>query len=88
MLKKVYLLDCSGQNSDEGFNLGDDIQSLAMGKLIGRFDGYVQREHLNDVEQECVVPMNGFFFRVLIGLHLTIFILFLCHSTYAKSLKI
>lgn len=43
------------------FNLGDDIQSLAVSRLLPRVDGYVCREALNQVDSECVVPMNGFF---------------------------
>ena len=43
------------------FNLGDDIQSLAVSRLLPRVDGYVCREALSQVDTECVVPMNGFF---------------------------
>ncbi len=43
------------------FNLGDDIQSIAVSRLLPKVDGYVCREALNQVDAECVVPMNGFF---------------------------
>jgi len=43
------------------FNLGDDIQTLAVSRLLPRVDGYVCREGLDKVETECVVPLNGFF---------------------------
>ena len=43
------------------FNLGDDIQSLAVSRLLPRVDGHVCREALNSVETDCIVPMNGFF---------------------------
>jgi hypothetical protein len=43
------------------FNLGDDIQSLAVSRLLPQVDDYVSREELDHVEDECVVPLNGFF---------------------------
>ena len=43
------------------FNLGDDIQTLAMSRLLPHVDGHVCREALNLVDSECVVPINGFF---------------------------
>lgn len=43
------------------FNLGDDIQTVAVSRLLPKVDGYVCREALNQVDSECIVPMNGFF---------------------------
>ena len=43
------------------FNLGDDIQSLAVSRLLPRVNGHVCREALNSVDTNCIVPMNGFF---------------------------
>jgi len=43
------------------FNLGDDIQTLAMSRLLPHVDGHVCREALSLVDSECVVPINGFF---------------------------
>ena len=43
------------------FNLGDDIQTLAVSRLLPKVDGHVCREALNDLQADCIVPMNGFF---------------------------
>lgn len=59
---KFKLLDYSGPHSEHGFNVGDDIQTLAMQGLVENFDGYISREHLNNkLEENIIVPMNGFF---------------------------
>jgi hypothetical protein len=57
----IYVLEYTGKIFERFFNLGDDIQSLAISKLLPRVDGYVSRESLDQVQEPCVVPMNGFF---------------------------
>lgn len=62
VILKVKLLDYSGPLSEHGFNVGDDIQTIAMQGLVKDFDGYISREHLNKkLDENIIVPMNGFF---------------------------
>ncbi|GGD00797.1 polysaccharide pyruvyl transferase family protein [Halopseudomonas salina] len=57
----IRVLEFTSPVFERFFNLGDDIQSLAVSRLLPKVDGYVCREALNHVDTECVVPMNGFF---------------------------
>lgn len=57
----ICLLEYTGTVFERFVNLGDDIQTLAVSRLVPRVDGYVSREALNQVTQPCVVPLNGFF---------------------------
>lgn len=58
---KIFLLKYEGKSFEGTFNLGDDIQSMAAGRLLPRVDGYVARDRLNEVNEPCVVSMNGYF---------------------------
>lgn len=60
-MSKVCALEYSCPIFERFINLGDDIQRLAVSRLLPRVDGYVSREGLNKVTEECVVPLNGFF---------------------------
>lgn len=60
-MKKIYALEYTGKLFEKYFNLGDDIQTLAVSRLLPRVDGYVCREALNQVTESCIVPLNGFF---------------------------
>lgn len=60
-MDKIYALEYTGSIFERFFNLGDDIQTLAVSRLLPRVDGYVSREALDQVTEPCVVPMNGFF---------------------------
>jgi hypothetical protein len=60
-VKKIYALEYTGTIFERFFNLGDDIQTLAVSRLLPRVDGYVSREALDQVTEPCIVPMNGFF---------------------------
>lgn len=60
-VEKIFALEYTGTIFERFMNLGDDIQTLAVSRLLPRVDGYVSREALNQVEEPCVVPMNGFF---------------------------
>ncbi len=61
LFKKVCVLEYTGKVFENSFNLGDDIQTLAVSRLLPRVDGYVCREALNQVTESCAVPLNGFF---------------------------
>lgn len=60
-MEKIFALEYTGSIFERFFNLGDDIQTLAVSRLLPRVDGYVSREALDQVDEPCVVPMNGFF---------------------------
>lgn len=60
-MSRICALEYSGPVFERFINLGDDIQTLAVSRLLPRVDGYVSRERLNDVTEECIVPLNGFF---------------------------
>lgn len=60
-MKKILALEYTGSIFERFFNLGDDIQTLAVSRLLPRVDGYVSREALDQVTEPCIVPMNGFF---------------------------
>jgi hypothetical protein len=60
-LSQIRLLDYTGAVFADSFNLGDDIQTLAVARLVPRVDGYVDRESLDRVDTPCTVPMNGYF---------------------------
>ncbi len=60
-MKQIFALEYTGELFSRSFNLGDDIQTLAVSRLLPTVDGYVSREALDEVEEECIVPMNGFF---------------------------
>lgn len=60
-MSRICLLEYTGAVFERFVNLGDDIQTLAVGRLVPRVDGYVSREALNQVQEPCSVPLNGFF---------------------------
>lgn len=60
-MRQICLLEYSGEVFQNSFNLGDEIQTLAVSRLVPRVDGYVSREALDQVQQVCTVPMNGYF---------------------------
>ena len=67
------------------YNIGDEIQSLAVVGCLPRVDGYVDRDHLNEYDgPEAAVVMNGWFSQrpsnwppaprlhpVFVGFHMT-----------------
>jgi hypothetical protein len=56
-----FALEYEGELFHRAFNLGDDIQTIAAGRLLPRIDGYLSRESL-DTATECgIVCLNGFF---------------------------
>lgn len=61
MSPKIYVLQYTSHHFSRFFNLGDDIQTLAVSRLLPRVDGYVCRENLNEIQDDCVVPLNGYF---------------------------
>lgn len=60
-MKKYCALEYTGSVFERFFNLGDDIQTLAVSALLPGVDGYVSREALDQVAEPCVIPLNGFF---------------------------
>lgn len=60
-MKPIRLLEYSGEFFADSFNLGDDIQTLAVSRLVPHVDGYVSREALAQVAEPCTVPLNGYF---------------------------
>lgn len=58
---QIRLLDYTGSVFADSFNLGDDVQTLAVSRLVPHVDGYVSREALDQVDTPCTVPMNGYF---------------------------
>jgi hypothetical protein len=60
-MKRICALEYTGDIFSRSINLGDDIQTLAVSRLLPHVDGYVSRESLDSVDHPCVVPMNGFF---------------------------
>lgn len=60
-MRQIRLLDYTGNVFADSFNLGDDIQTLAVSRLLPHVDGYVCREALDRVETHCTVPLNGYF---------------------------
>lgn len=60
-MKQICALEYTGDVFSRSINLGDDIQTLAVSRLLPHVDGYVSRESLDSVDLPCVVPMNGFF---------------------------
>ncbi|SDW73231.1 Polysaccharide pyruvyl transferase [Pseudomonas kuykendallii] len=60
-VRPICLLEYTGAIFERFVNLGDDIQTLAVSRLVPRVDGYVSREALNQIAEPCTVPMNGFF---------------------------
>lgn len=61
MTRNIYVLQYTSHHFNRFFNLGDDIQTLAVSKLLPRVDGYVCRENLNEIQDDCIVPLNGYF---------------------------
>lgn len=59
-MTRICLLEYTGEVFERFANLGDDIQTLAVSHLVPQVDGYVSREALDEVEQPCTVPLNGF----------------------------
>ncbi len=60
-MKRICALEYTGDIFSRSINLGDDIQTIAVSRLLPHVDGYVSREALDSVDEPCVVPMNGFF---------------------------
>jgi len=60
-MKRICILEYTGDVFSRSINLGDNIQSLAVSRLLPHVDGYVSREALDSVDENCVVPLNGFF---------------------------
>lgn len=58
---KICVLKYEGASFEQYCNLGDDIQSMAAARLLPRVDGYVARDHLDKVQEPCIVSMNGYF---------------------------
>ena len=58
---KTLALAYTGYKLDYRINLGDEIQTIAASRLLPAVDGYVSRESLNQVQEPCIVSMNGFF---------------------------
>ena len=63
MILKNYLLKYTGIKFLDHFNLGDDIQTLAVSSLIPTIDGFASREELDKVTEKCIVPMCGYFLK-------------------------
>lgn len=61
VVSRICLLEYTGPVFSDSFNLGDDIQTLAVRRLVPRVDGYVSREALDRVDSPCTVPLNGYF---------------------------
>lgn len=62
-MARYCALEYAGPPFDEVFNLGDDVQTLAVERLLPRVDGHVSREALDRVAQPCIVPLNGYFMQ-------------------------
>ena len=60
-MSRICLLKYSSDVFRSSFNLGDDIQTLAVSRLVPQVDGYVCREALDQVQEPCTVPLNGYF---------------------------
>jgi Polysaccharide pyruvyl transferase len=58
---KYFVLEYTGQIFNKGFNLGDEIQTVAVSRLLPRVDGYVSREALDTAVERGIIPLNGFF---------------------------
>jgi len=58
---KYFALEYTGQIFDKWFNLGDDIQTIAVSRLLPRVDGYVPREALDTATESGIIPLNGYF---------------------------
>jgi hypothetical protein len=61
---KYLALEYTGHTGlvfDKAFNLGDDIQTIAVTRLLPRVDGYVPREALDTATESGVIPLNGYF---------------------------
>lgn len=47
---------------DNTDNIGDVIQTLAVAQHIQKYDGFIERDHMNSYDgEECIVVMNGWF---------------------------
>jgi len=59
---KTYALSYTGsQKLDYRINLGDNIQSIAASRLLPTIDGYVPRDALHQINEPCIVSLNGYF---------------------------
>lgn len=58
---KQYLMEYTGPEFFNAFNLGDDIQTLAAQRLLPEHDGYLSREHLDTATENGLIVLNGFF---------------------------
>ena len=60
---RYLALEYLGEPFDRVFNLGDDVQTLAVERLLPRVDGHVSREGLDQIREPAIVAMNGFFMQ-------------------------
>ncbi len=58
---KYLALEYTGPVFDKRVNLGDEIQTIAVSRLLPRVDGYVSREALDTATESGVIPLNGYF---------------------------
>lgn len=58
---KLFLLEHFNRDCYAESNLGDDLQTVAAGRLLPRVDGYLDRESLNAATETGIVVLNGFF---------------------------
>jgi hypothetical protein len=58
---KYFALEYAGELFEKAFNLGDDIQTIAVSRLLPEVDGHVSRESLDTVVESGIVCLNGYF---------------------------
>jgi hypothetical protein len=58
---KYFALEYSGELFEKAFNLGDDIQTIAVSRLLPRVDGYLSRESLDAAKESGIICLNGYF---------------------------
>jgi hypothetical protein len=58
---KYFALEYAGDLFEKVFNLGDDIQTIAVSRLLPKVDGHVSRESLDTAVESGIVCLNGYF---------------------------
>ena len=58
---KYFVLEYTGEHFEKRFNLGDDIQTVAVSRLLPRVDGRLSRESLDKAPERGIVCLNGYF---------------------------
>ena len=58
---KYLALEYTGPMFDKRFNLGEDIQAIAISRLLPRVDGYVSREALDTATGSGIIPPQWLF---------------------------